>query len=97
MDATLSRDQNTTAFESSFSQRTYSPNPLVFSREILAAIMSSTIASQIYLSQEAGDLVLKQGVNPKLGALADTCVLIVGGGVTGLTVGNVLRIPVNKC
>ena len=50
--------------------------------------MSSTIASQIYLSYEADELVLKQGVNAKLGALTDTRILIVGGGVTGLTVSN---------
>ena len=50
--------------------------------------MSSTIASQIYLSYEADELVLKRGVNPKLGALADSRILIVGGGVTGLTVSN---------
>lgn len=47
---------------------------------------SSIVASQIYLAQESGELVLKQGVNPNVGVHADTRVLIIGGGVTGLTV-----------
>ena len=46
----------------------------------------STLASQIYLEHEAGDLVLRQGINPNRMTRADTRILIIGGGVTGLTV-----------
>ena len=49
----------------------------------MSGITSTT--PQIYLAQEAGGLILHQGANPQL-AQADTRVLIVGGGVTGLTV-----------
>ena len=47
---------------------------------------SSITAPHVYLTQEAGELVLRQGVNPNRGARADTRILIIGGGVTGLTV-----------
>lgn len=48
---------------------------------------SSTNAfSDIYLATENGELVLRQGENPNQGKHADKRVLIVGGGVTGLTV-----------
>lgn len=41
---------------------------------------------QIYLSKQHGELVLRQGVNPDRLKHADQRVLVVGGGVTGLTV-----------
>lgn len=46
----------------------------------------SITAPQIYLTKEAEELVLRQGVNPNRMLRADTRVLIIGGGVTGLTV-----------
>jgi hypothetical protein len=42
--------------------------------------------AQIYLSKQDGELVLCQGINPNRYKHADQRVLIVGGGVTGLTV-----------
>ena len=47
---------------------------------------ASTSTSQIYLAQKDGELVLHQGVNPNSQSHTNTRVLIVGGGVTGLTV-----------
>ncbi|KAJ3527798.1 hypothetical protein NM688_g8080 [Phlebia brevispora] len=45
-----------------------------------------TVATpKIYLSKEAGELVLRQGANPMAGSRTDTRILIIGGGVTGLT------------
>lgn len=41
---------------------------------------------KIYLSKQNGELVLCQGNNPNRLRHADQRVLIVGGGVTGLTV-----------
>ena len=51
--------------------------------------MSSTVfsAPQIYLAKEAEELVLRQGLNPTRMQHAETRILVVGGGVTGLTVG----------
>ncbi len=46
----------------------------------------SITSPKVYLSQEAGELVLRQGLNPNRMKYADTRVLIIGGGVTGLTV-----------
>ena len=50
--------------------------------------MPSIAASipQIYLAKEGGELVLHHGANPNRMANADTRILIIGGGVTGLTV-----------
>lgn len=50
--------------------------------------MSSTsnVFSNIYLTKENGELVLHDGVNPNQSTHADEGVLVVGGGVTGLTV-----------
>ncbi|THH02300.1 hypothetical protein EW026_g587 [Hermanssonia centrifuga] len=45
----------------------------------------SITSPKVYLSQEAGELVLRQGLNPNRMKYADTRVLIIGGGVTGLT------------
>ena len=53
------------------------------------SISIASAAPAIYLAQEAGELVLRQGANPLRGARADTRVLIIGGGVTGLTVSGV--------
>ena len=47
---------------------------------------SATSSAQIYLAKKDGELVLHQGVNPIVKDSASTRVLIVGGGVTGLTV-----------
>ena len=47
------------------------------------AISSS---SMIYLAKQGDELVLRQGENPNQSKHADQRVLIVGGGVTGLTV-----------
>ncbi len=41
---------------------------------------------QIHLAEDAGELVLLQGDSPNSRNHADTRVLIIGGGVTGLTV-----------
>ena len=46
----------------------------------------SITSPRIYLSMETGELALRQGVNPNMKSRADTRVLIIGGGVTGLTV-----------
>ena len=43
-------------------------------------------ASMIYLVKQDDELVLRQGENPNQSKHADQRVLIVGGGVTGLTV-----------
>ena len=43
-------------------------------------------ASMIYLAKQGDELVLRQGENPNQSKHADQRVLIVGGGVTGLTV-----------
>ena len=51
----------------------------------------SITSPKVFLSQEAGELVLRQGVNPNSKSRADTRVLIIGGGVTGLTVSCLLR------
>lgn len=48
---------------------------------------STTSISNIYLAKQNGELVLQQGENPNKFSHADERVLIVGGGVTGLTVG----------
>lgn len=42
--------------------------------------------SNIYLAKKNGELVVQQGENPNKLKHADERVLIVGGGVTGLTV-----------
>jgi hypothetical protein len=44
----------------------------------------------IYLSTENGELALRQGLSPKRFANADKRILVVGGGVTGLTVSSSL-------
>ena len=41
---------------------------------------------QVYISMENGELVLKEGISPDFGKHAEKHVLVVGGGVTGLTV-----------
>ena len=46
----------------------------------------STHVPQIYLTKENNELVLKEGVSPDFGKHTDKRVLIIGGGVTGLTV-----------
>lgn len=46
-----------------------------------------TPTPNVYLSREDGELVVRQGVNPRLNTNADKRILIVGGGVTGMTVG----------
>ena len=51
----------------------------------MPSVLSS--AAQIYLAKEAGELVLRQGANPNRLTNAATRILIIGGGVTGLTVG----------
>lgn len=51
----------------------------------MAAFTSST-PSNIYLAKHNGELVLRQGENPNKFKHADERVLVVGGGVTGLTV-----------
>ena len=52
--------------------------------------MSSTAVPtptpNVYLSKENGELVVRQGINPRLNQNADKRILIVGGGVTGMTV-----------
>ena len=50
--------------------------------------MSSTsnVFTNIYLAKENGELVLHEGINPNQSTHADERVLVVGGGVTGLTV-----------
>ncbi len=49
-----------------------------------------TPASNVYLSEENGELVLHQGINPLQNSNNDKHILIIGGGVTGMTV---CRIP----
>ena len=46
----------------------------------------STSTSNIYLTKKNGELVVCQGENPNKSVHSDKRVLIVGGGVTGLTV-----------
>lgn len=46
----------------------------------------STSSPNLYLAKENDELVIRQGENPNLFKYADKRVLIVGGGVTGLTV-----------
>lgn len=53
----------------------------------MATVSSSTPA--IYLAKQDGELVLQQGENPNQSKHADQRVLIIGGGVTGLTVSSV--------
>ena len=48
--------------------------------------MSSNTLANIYLVKENNELVLREGPNPNKGKHSDKRVLIVGGGVTGLTV-----------
>lgn len=45
-----------------------------------------TSVSDIYLAKDDGELVIREGTNPNQGKYSDKRVLIVGGGVTGLTV-----------
>lgn len=40
----------------------------------------------VYLSRENGELVLRQGIGPLSDQSTDKHVLIIGGGVTGMTV-----------
>ena len=47
---------------------------------------ATSSAPAIYLAKQNGELVLRQGENPNQSKYADQRVLIVGGGVTGLTV-----------
>jgi hypothetical protein len=47
---------------------------------------ATTSFSSIYLARQNGELVLQQGENPHKLSHANERVLIVGGGVTGLTV-----------
>ena len=47
---------------------------------------SSSSASAIYLAKQGNELVLRQGENPNQLKHTDQRVLIIGGGVTGLTV-----------
>ena len=47
---------------------------------------STSQFDNIYLAKQNGELVLQQGQNPIKGTRSDERVLIVGGGVTGLTV-----------
>ena len=49
----------------------------------------------IYLAKQGNELVLRQGENPNQSKHADQRVLIVGGGVTGLTVS--IRIHRGSC
>ncbi len=49
------------------------------------ATLSSSAAS-IYLAKQNGELVLQQGESPNRLKHTDKRVLIIGGGVTGLTV-----------
>lgn len=46
---------------------------------------TSNVFTNIYLAKENGELVLHEGVNPNQSTHADERVLVVGGGVTGLT------------
>lgn len=48
--------------------------------------MSSNSLANIYLAKVNNELVLHEGTNPNKGKHSDKRVLIVGGGVTGLTV-----------
>lgn len=50
------------------------------------ATSSNSTFSNIYLAKQNGELVLNQGQNPNKFRHAHERVLIVGGGVTGLTV-----------
>ena len=50
-----------------------------------------TSTPDVYLSRENGELVVRQGQNPLLGKHADKRILIVGGGVTGMTVRIVMK------
>ena len=45
-----------------------------------------TPALDVYLARENGELVLRQGINPLQGTNSDKRILIIGGGVTGMTV-----------
>lgn len=47
---------------------------------------NANVFSNIYLAKQNGELVLQEGENPNLSKHADERVLVVGGGVTGLTV-----------
>lgn len=49
-----------------------------------------TPTPNVYLSKENGEIVVRQGVNPRLNQNADKRILIVGGGVTGMTVSDIL-------
>ena len=50
---------------------------------------STSQFDNIYLAKQNGELVLQQGQNPIKGTRSDERVLIVVGGVTGLTVSTV--------
>lgn len=45
-----------------------------------------TATPNVYLSKENGELVLRQGINPLQDSNKDKRILIIGGGVTGMTV-----------
>lgn len=47
---------------------------------------NSNVFTNIYLAKENGELVLHEGVNPNQSTHAEERVLVIGGGVTGLTV-----------
>ena len=47
---------------------------------------SANSLSNVYLDRENNELVVREGVNPNESKFSDKRVLIVGGGVTGLTV-----------
>ena len=47
---------------------------------------TSSQLTNIYLAKESDELVVREGPNSSAGKYADKRVLIVGGGVTGLTV-----------
>lgn len=57
---------------------------------------STSSLSNVYLTKESGELVVREGTNPNKEKHHDKRVLVVGGGVTGLTVSNTNSRPLIK-
>lgn len=57
---------------------------------------STSSLSNVYLTKESGELVVREGTNPNKEKHSDKRVLIVGGGVTGLTVSSTNSRPLRN-
>ncbi len=55
--------------------------------------LTTSESVNVYLTKAADELVLQQGHNPNRFARADRHILVIGGGVTGMTVSRSHNFP----